>query len=122
MKKYKVLVVDDSSVIREVVIDILKEEISLEYVEAADGNEAVARYKEYKPDLVTMDINMPNLDGIGALKQIIDFDRKAKVVMLTTESEKQKIVESISHGAKNYITKPIDKDIAIAKLKIALDI
>ncbi len=122
MKTYKVLVVDDSSVMREVVIKMLREAISLEYREAEDGLQAVSRYKEYGPDLVTMDINMPALDGIGALKKIMALDGNARVIMLTTESEKQKIVESVAMGAKSYIVKPIDNATAAAKVKLALGI
>jgi two-component system chemotaxis response regulator CheY len=119
-KIFKVLVVDDSAVMRELIVSLLKETFPVECREAEDGARGVELYKEFKPDLVTLDINMPVLDGIGALKQIMEFDGSAKVVMLTTEVEKQKIVESVSIGAKSYIVKPIEKENAIAKIKIAL--
>ncbi len=122
MKTFKILVVDDSEVMRKAIINLMEEELSFEYEEAKDGIEAMEHYKSYKPDLVTLDINMPKQDGIETLKQIMDFDNNAKVVMLTTEAEKAKIVESVSLGAKSYIVKPMDKVKAIAKLKMALDI
>ncbi len=122
MKTYKVLVVDDSEVMRKAIINLIGEELSFNYAEANDGIEAMEQYKSYKPDLVTLDINMPNQDGIETLKQIMDFDNNAKVVMLTTEAEKAKIVQSVSLGAKSYIVKPMDKIKAIAKLKMALNI
>jgi len=122
MKTFKVLVVDDSEVMRKAIINLMEEEFSFEYEEAKDGIEAMEHYKSYKPDLVTLDINMPKQDGIETLKQIMGFDNNAKVVMLTTEAEKAKIVESVSLGAKSYIVKPMDKVKAIAKLKMALNI
>jgi two-component system chemotaxis response regulator CheY len=122
MKTFKILVVDDSEVMRKAIINLMEEELSFEYEEAKDGIEAMEHYKSYKPDLVTLDINMPKQDGIETLKQIMGFDNNAKVVMLTTEAEKAKIVESVSLGAKSYIIKPMDKVKAIAKLKMALNI
>lgn len=116
----KILVVDDSSAMRKGIIQLLKEEVDAEFLEAADGNEGVQSFKDNKPDLVTMDVNMPNKDGMAALEEILDIDPSAKVIMLTTESEKSKIVDAVSLGAKSYIVKPIDKEKAVKKILNAL--
>ncbi|MBN2442918.1 MAG: response regulator [Spirochaetales bacterium] len=121
-KKFKVLVVDDSAVMRKGIIEILDPHITADFLEAGNGNDAIDTFKIEKPDLVTLDINMPLCDGMKALKAIIDMDKNAKVVMLTTESEKEKIVEAVSLGARNYIVKPIDKEKAIEKIKNVLEI
>ena len=119
-KKLKILVVDDSSVMRKGIIELLNGGIPAEYVEAVDGNEAVNLYKKEKPDLVTMDINMPECDGMEALTSIMNIDKGAKIVMLTTEAEKEKIIEAVSIGAKSYIIKPINKERAIEKIRNVL--
>lgn len=121
-EKYKVLVVDDSSVIRKGIIELLNPHIPADFLEAGDGKDAVEKYKNEKPDLVTLDINMPVSDGMEALKSIIDMDRSAKVVMLTTEGEKSKVIEAVSMGAKNYIVKPMDREKALEKIKNVLEI
>lgn len=74
---------------------------------ASNGQEAVAMYKEIKPDLVTMDITMPIMDGIEALKLIQEFDRAAKIVMVTSHGEEKLVMDAITYGAKGYILKPI---------------
>jgi two-component system, chemotaxis family, chemotaxis protein CheY len=122
MNKYKILIVDDSSVMRQGIMGIINEHLNVEFKEAGDGEQAIEQYKDYQPDLVTLDINMPKMDGIEALINILDFDSSAKVIMLTTESDKSKIIEAVSRGAKSYIVKPIDKDKAIMKIKSALSL
>ena len=120
---YKILIVDDSSVMRKGIISLMREKIEAEYREAENGEAGVKLFLEFNPDLVTMDINMPGIDGMEALKQIIGHDRKAKVIMLTTEAEKGKIIEAVSMGAKSYIVKPItDKAKALDKIMNALSL
>lgn len=118
--KQKILVVDDSPVMRKGIIDLLSEKFSVEFLEAGDGREAVRMYKECKPDLVTLDVNMPEMDGMQALEEIIRIDPEARIIMLTTEAEKQKIIEAVSLGAKSYIVKPIDREKAQVKVANAL--
>jgi two-component system, chemotaxis family, chemotaxis protein CheY len=105
-KPYRVLVVDDSSTMRKIVIQHLKSEAYEICAEAGDGKEAVERFKELAPDVVTLDINMPEMDGIAALKAIIEYDKAARVVMLTSEGEKSIVLQAISSGAKGYVMKP----------------
>ena len=120
-KSYRVLVVDDSATMRKIIGQQLKSEAYEVCGEAADGAEAFQLYKELEPDVVTLDINMPVVDGIAALKNILDYDKEAKVVMLTSEGQKQTVVESISMGAKGYIVKPPNKAKVCAKVKSALE-
>jgi two-component system chemotaxis response regulator CheY len=105
-KPYRVLVVDDSSTIRKIVGQHLRSEAYEICGEAATGREAVDRYKELSPDVVTLDINMPEMDGIAALGAILAHDAKAKIVMLTSEGEKHMVLRAIAGGAKGYVVKP----------------
>ena len=74
--------------------------------EAIDGIEGVDAYKEYKPDLITLDITMPRLTGNGALKEIMEYDSNANVIMITAAGQEDKILEALKCGAKRFITKP----------------
>ena len=105
-KPYRVLVVDDSSTMRKIVIQHLRSEAYEICAEAATGQEAVERYKELSPNVVTLDINMPVMDGFGALTAILQYDRNARVVMLTSEGEKTAVLQAIGAGAKGYVVKP----------------
>ncbi|HBE01845.1 MAG: two-component system response regulator [Spirochaetes bacterium GWF1_41_5] len=113
---YRVLVVDDSAVMRKIIIQVLKSELFEIVGEAGDGEQAVNLYKELRPHLVTMDINMPKLDGLGALKKILQHDKDAQVIMLTSEGQKQTVVEAIAAGAKNYIVKPPERSKVLEKI------
>ena len=105
-----VLVVDDSLVMRKTLNGIMN---TLGYnvvAEANDGKEAVKMYEEHKPDFVTMDINMPNMNGIEAVKEIIAMDSNARIVMVSSLDEKELVVDAIKSGAKFYILKPVTED------------
>ena len=120
-KSYRVLVVDDSATMRKIISQQLKSEAYEVCGEAADGEEAFQLYKELEPDVVTLDINMPVVDGIAALKNILDYDKAAKVVMLTSEGQKQIVVDAITMGAKGYVVKPPNKAKVCAKVKRVLE-
>ncbi len=117
---YRVMVVDDSMTMRKIVIQQLKSEAYEICGEAADGQEAVEKYKELAPDVITLDVNMPVMDGILALRSILEYDRSAKVVMLTSEGQKQMIVKAIGEGASGYITKPPQKEMVCREIRAAL--
>lgn len=107
----KVLIVDDALFMRAMIRDIL--ENSGRYAvagEAANGEEAVARYRELRPDLVTMDIVMPQMDGIEACKEIRRIDPKARVVMCSALGQEALVIESIASGAKDFIVKPFSAE------------
>ena len=87
---------------------------------AENGEEGVLMYKEYKPDLVTMDITMPKMDGITALTKIIEYDKNAKVVMVSALGKEDMVKKALLAGAKNYITKPLDRKKVLERIKMVL--
>lgn len=112
---YRVLVVDDETIIRNLVSRVLKS-VGFDVVgEAPDGLRGVQMYQEVNPDIVVMDVSMPKMNGLSALKQIMKLDKTAKVVMLTSETEKGLVTEILKAGAAEYIVKPIDRKIIMEK-------
>ena len=106
----KILVADDASFMRTVLKDILKSNgLASDIIEAPDGVEAVRQYMKHKPDLVTMDVNMPKADGIQALKGIMKVNRNACVVMVTSVEQKHVVQDAMKSGARDYIIKPFDR-------------
>ena len=106
----KVLVCDDSMLMRKKLKEILKNCGCEDVLEAADGQEAIKVYKESNPDLVFMDIIMPIKNGIEAVKEIIEFDKEAKVVMASSAGTKEHVKESIKAGAFEFVQKPWEKE------------
>ena len=105
----KVLVVDDALFMRKMLSDILKKEGFEIIGEADNGKDAVEKYKQLNPDLVTMDIVMPKMeeiDGIGAVREIIKINPQAKVIMVSAMGQHALVVEAIQAGAKDFIVKP----------------
>ncbi|MFH1398077.1 MAG: response regulator [Candidatus Omnitrophota bacterium] len=105
----KVLVVDDALFMRKMLSDILKKEGIEICGEAENGKDAIGKYQQLKPDLVTMDIVMPKveeIDGIGAVKEIIKIDPQAKIIMVSAMGQHSLVVEAIQAGAKDFVTKP----------------
>ncbi|MBI5146989.1 MAG: response regulator [Thaumarchaeota archaeon] len=95
---------------RTVLKDIVKGNgLATEVIEAADGIEGVKAYQAHKPDLVTMDVNMPRADGIQALRAILKIDPAAKVIMVTSAEQKQIVQDAMKVGARDYIVKPFDR-------------
>lgn len=106
----RILIVDDASFMRVVLKDILVSHGLVSQVyEAGDGVAAVDSYKQVKPDIVTMDINMPRADGVQALKAIMQFNPKAKVVMVTSVEQKHIVQDAMRAGARDYVVKPFDR-------------
>ena len=101
-----VLVVDDSMLMRRMIVDILSDAGWNVVGEAEDGAEAVTQYKEKNPDLVTMDIVMPGTDGLQALQQIKEYDPSARVVVVSALNQTRMISEAIRKGAADFIAKP----------------
>jgi two-component system chemotaxis response regulator CheY len=100
-----VLVVDDAVVMRMMIKNILTKS-GYSVVEAESGFDAVEKYKANRPDAVTMDMVMPDMDGIAAVKQIVAMDPAARIVMCTSMGQQQLVVEAVQAGAKSFITKP----------------
>ncbi len=108
---YKVLIVDDSMFVKKQISQILTSE-GFEIVgTAGDGLEGLEKYKELYPDIdfVTMDITMPKMDGISSLEKIIEFDKDAKVIMVSALGKQDLVKKALMMGAKNYIVKPLDR-------------
>ena len=105
-----VLVVDDAAFMRMMLKDILTKGGYDVVGEAADGNEAVAKYNELKPDLVTLDITMPNKDGLQALKEISDNDPNATFIMCSAMGQQAMVIDAIQAGAKDVVVKPCQPD------------
>lgn len=103
-----VLIVDDSRTSRKILRTLLEESGHTVIDEAVNGEEGVLKYKLCHPDIVTMDITMPVLDGIEALKAIMEINSAAKVVMVTAAGQKNKMVEAVKYGAAEFIAKPFD--------------
>ena len=106
---YRVLVVDDSMFIAKQLGQIFTSEGFEIAGTASDGAQGVEKYKELKPDLVTMDITMPVMDGVSALEKILEFDKEAKVIMVSALGKEDVVKKSLLMGAKSYIVKPLDR-------------
>ncbi|MGB9880878.1 MAG: response regulator [Anaerolineae bacterium] len=105
----KVLVVDDAAYVRAKTVKLL-EEYGYETVEACDGAEAVRRYRAVKPDVVLMDITMPVMDGVQAVREIRKEDPNARIVMCSALGQQSMIVEALKAGARDFILKPYQPD------------
>ena len=119
---YRVLIVDDSPVLRMIITRILKSESFEIAGEASNGREAIDQFNTLKPDLVTMDIDMPVMDGITAMIEIKKTTPGATVLMLTGEHDSTMVVESIRHGAANYVMKTAERNVILSKVKQTLKI
>ncbi len=107
---YKILVVDDAGFMRKMVQTHLNKAGYDTFIEGADGQQAVDLYRDQKPDLVIMDITMPNLDGIEALRQIKTDDPSAKIVMCSAMGQESMVMEAIKLGALDFIVKPFKQE------------
>jgi two-component system chemotaxis response regulator CheY len=106
MEKFKILIGDDSILARKQLKDIISAQGSFDYIEAKNGQEAVDMYKSNQPDLVFLDIVMPIMDGISAVKGIIAFDPKADIILVSTIGTLEQLKKAIKEGAHDFIQKP----------------
>lgn len=116
----RILIVDDTLFMRTLLKNILFSGGHDIVGEAGDGDEAIAKYQELKPDLVTMDVVMPKVNGIEALKGIRAIDPNAKVVMCTAVGQEQMVKLAIKTGAKGYIVKPFQAPKVLEEIKNVL--
>lgn len=106
----RVLVVDDAAFMRKVLTDTLSKGGHEVVGEAANGMEAVDRFRELRPELTTLDITMPEKDGLTALREILSFDPGAKIVMCSALGQESKVLEAIRAGAKDFVVKPFQPE------------
>ena len=105
----KILIVDDAEFLRVRITKMLEGD-GYHVFEADNGLKAVAAYKEVHPDVVLMDVTMPEMDGLAALKEIRGFDTKAQVVMLTALGQESVVLEAVKSGARDFIVKPFERE------------
>ena len=113
--------VDDAMFMRMMLKDILSKNGYEVCGEAANGKEAIDKYIELRPDLVLLDITMPEMDGIQALKKIKEVDAGAKVIMCSAMGQQAMVIESIQAGAKDFIVKPFQADRVLEAVKKAVN-
>jgi two-component system chemotaxis response regulator CheY len=116
----KILIVDDAEFLRVRISKMLTGE-GYEVIEAENGLRAVETYKSAHPDMVLMDVTMPEMDGLTALKTIREFDANAKVIMLTALGQEMVVLDAIKSGAKDFIVKPFEADRVMGAIKKFLD-
>ncbi len=116
----KILVVDDAAFMRMMVKEILSKNGYEIVGEAENGQKAIEKYKELQPDLVIMDITMPEIDGIEAVKQIKAADPNAKIVMCSAMGQQAMVIEAIQAGARDFIVKPFQADRVLEAVKKVL--
>lgn len=119
---YRVLVVDDSMFVTKQISQILTSEGFDVVATANDGQEGLEKYKELYPnvDLVTMDITMPRMDGVTSLEKIIEFDKDARIIMISALGKQDLVKKSLLLGAKNYIVKPLDRNKVLERVLLSL--
>lgn len=113
----KVLVCDDSAFMRMMIKDILTKTDHDLAGEAENGRKAIEKYRELSPDLVLMDITMPEMDGIEALKEIMRIDPGAKVLLMGPQAQQSMADEAVHMGAKGFIVKPVQEKEVVEALK-----
>jgi len=106
----RVLIVDDAAFMRKMLSDALSSGGHEVVGEASNGNEAVQQFQELRPELTTLDITMPEKDGLQALREILSFDPTARVVMCSALGQESKVLESIKAGAKDFVVKPFQAE------------
>ena len=116
----RVLVVDDAAFMRMMIKDILRKGGYQVVGEAEDGVRAIEKYRELKPDLVTMDITMPDMDGITAVKEIRAADPNAVIIMCSAMGQQAMVIDAIQAGAKDFIVKPFQPDRVLEAIRKVL--
>ena len=110
MLGHTILIADDAEFMRAMLRQIIEDMEWTIAGEACDGKEAIAQYRQFRPDLVLLDITMPNLDGTEALEAILAEDPQAQVVMITALGQKDQVLKAIKAGARDFIIKPFDQE------------
>lgn len=117
----RILICDDAAFMRMIIKDILTKNNYEVVGEAENGRLALSKYKECRPDVVTMDITMPEMDGIQALKEIRRVDPEAKIIMCSGMGQQAMVIESIQAGAKDFVVKPFKAEKVIESIRKVVD-
>jgi len=115
----RILVVDDAAFMRMMIKDILTKNGYEIVGEAENGLRAIEKFQELRPDLITMDITMPEMDGISAVKEIRKIDPGAKVIMCSAMGQQSMVIEAIQSGARDFIVKPFQPDRVLEAIRKA---
>ncbi len=116
----KIMLVDDSRTIRNIQKNVLSQLGYTDVMEASDGVEALKQMANTKPDLMLIDWNMPNMDGITLVRKIRETDKKIPLLMVTTEAEKSRVITAIKAGVNNYVVKPFTAETLSEKINATL--
>jgi two-component system chemotaxis response regulator CheY len=123
MKEVTFVIVDDSSFIRTILKKMLEETEGFNVLgEASDGEEAVRIAGEIKPDILTLDITMPNMDGLSAVKKILEVSPNTKIIMISAMGQQSVVIDAIKCGAKDFVIKPFEKSRVMQAIKNVLAI
>ena len=117
----KVLLIDDSKTMRNIQKGILAQVGYTDIEQACDGVDAFSKLGDYQPDLILVDWNMPNMDGLTFVKKFREEGNKTPVIMVTTEAEKSRVVEAIKAGVNNYVVKPFTPDVLNGRIQETLE-
>jgi len=107
----RIMLIDDSKTLRNIERAILKQMGYEDLEEACDGRDALAKVGAFKPELLLVDWNMPNMDGLTFVKRYRETDKTTPIIMVTTESEKERVIEAITAGVNNYVIKPFTAEL-----------
>ncbi|HCC06860.1 MAG TPA: two-component system response regulator [Clostridiales bacterium] len=122
MSELKVVIVDDAMFMRTVLKNLLLEE-NIEVIgEASNGLEAIEMAMEKKPDIMTLDITMPELDGISAIPRILEASPNTKIIMVSAMGQQGMVIDAIKKGAKDFITKPFEKSRVLQAIKKVMEL
>lgn len=113
----KILLIDDSRTMRNIQKSVLTQLGFTQLEEAADGNDALAKAGPFNPDLILCDWNMPNMDGLTFVKTFRKTNKTTPIIMVTTESEKARVIEAIKAGVNNYVVKPFTPDLLSQRIQ-----
>lgn len=116
----KIMLVDDSKTMRSIQKGILSQMGHTDLIEACDGQDALSKVFAEKPDLILLDWNMPNMDGLSFLQAYRQKDKATPVIMVTTEAEKHRVVDALKAGVNNYVVKPFTPDALSSKIEQTL--
>jgi len=117
----KILLVDDSKTMRNIQKSVLSQLGYTDIEEACDGQDALSKVRAFGPDLLLVDWNMPNMDGLSFVKAFRQEDKATPIIMVTTEAEKSRVIEAIKAGVNNYVVKPFTPDLLSQRIQETLE-